>query len=551
MSDTETDTGTRAKAEPGTEAETKTKIGNQTVRGGTREGTAQTRDHEQAHTQRHHVDHGEWALFAALVLAGTGLFLGVRVLVAAATIPLCYVGAAVFRTRQEPSVRVHRAFNTGDSAETSDGVPTGAEGAPPEAATEHHAAPQVGTDGGVAVATERDAADTTLSGGPGDTVTVRTTVENTGDASLVDLRIVDSVPDALPVVDGTPRLATTLEPGATATLEYDVELRRGDHEFEAAAMRARDLTGTVTETRTEPVDGATRVRCWPTVEEMPVTSGVDEYAGDVPTTESGSGIEFHSIREYAAGDPARSIDWRRYGRTRELATVEYRAERSTRVVCVVDNRTSQRRAATVSTLSAAELSASAAERASESLLDAGYPTGLVTLHVRRVCGVSPGAGTETRRQITEHLQHVRTQKTSESDWLQSVFGSPVECLPRVLPGEAQMVFFSSFVDDGALAIVKRLRTMGYAVRVVSPNVVGSTRSARSTRGTQGTQSETENNRADDSPETKRDTGARLEALDRDARLAKARANGARVIDWELERPIGLVLQEALTEVQPR
>ncbi|OIB57684.1 DUF58 domain-containing protein [Natrialba sp. SSL1] len=502
----------------------------------------------------HRVDRGEWALFASLVLAGTGLLVGAQILVAAATIPLCYVAAAVFRTRQESAVRVHRTFQTATSVDAGGDSPTGTDRPAPdsngvgyEAVSERHAAPQVGTDGGVAVATESDAADTntTLTGGPGDTVTVRTTVENASDTALVDLRVVDSVPDALPVVDGTPRLATTLEPGATATLKYDVELRRGEHEFGAAAVRTRDLTGTVTETRTESVTGGTRVRCWPTVEDVPVTSGIDEYAGDVPTTESGSGIEFHSIREYAAGDPARSIDWRRYGRTRELATVEYRAERSTRVVCIVDDRTSQRRAAAVRTLSATALSASAAERASESLLDAGYPTGLVTLHVRRVFGVSPGSGTETRRQITEHLQHVRTQKTSESDWLQSLFGSPVECLPRVLPGEAQVVFFSSFVDDDALAVVKRLRTMGYEVRVVSPNVVGSTRRTR------GTRSETADSKAGDSPGTNRDTGARLEALDRDARLAKARANGARVIDWDLERPIGLVLQEALTEVQSR
>ncbi|ELZ06218.1 hypothetical protein C482_00310 [Natrialba chahannaoensis JCM 10990] len=480
-----------------------------------RRGRGPTRGSTHDRTrEQYRVDRGEWALFAVLALAGTGLLLGAQVLVAAATVPLCYVAAAVFRTRQDLSVRMHRTFHTATSA-----------------------------DGGVPVATESDTADTTLTSGPGDTITVRTTVENASDASLVDLRVVDGVPGALPVVDGTPRLATTLEPGATATLEYDVELRRGEHEFGAAAIRARDLTGTVAATRTKSVAGGTRMRCWPTVADVPLTSGIDEYAGEVPTNESGSGVEFHSVREYAAGDPARSIDWRRYGRTRELATVEYRAERTARVVCVVDDRTSQRRASVVSELSAAELSASAAERTSESLLDAGYPTGLATLHVRRVFGVSPGTSAETRRRVTGHLQNVRTQQTSKADWIQSLFGSPVETLPRVLPGEAQVVFFSSFVDDDALAVVERLRTVGYEVRVVSPDVMGSV--------VDSTDEKDETPNESGPTDTKRETGARLEALDRNARLAQARATGARVVDWDLERPIGLVLQETLAEVQPR
>jgi len=60
----------------------------------------------------------------------------------------------------------------------------------------------------------------------GDRVDVTTTVRNVGDRTLFDLRIVDGVPPALAVVDGTPRHGTVLRPGESATFSYAVAARR-------------------------------------------------------------------------------------------------------------------------------------------------------------------------------------------------------------------------------------------------------------------------------------------------------------------------------------
>ncbi len=286
---------------------------------------------------------------------------------------------------------------------------------------------------------------------------MRTTVRNAGSETVVDLRVVDGVPDALPVVSGSPRACETLEPLETATLEYEVELRRGEHAFDDATVRTRDLTGTVAETWTAGVEGDDALHCSPTVETVPPGDGTNEYAGEVPTDEGGSGLEFHAVREYEPGDPVRAIDWRRYAGTRELATVEYRAERSTRIVCVVDARPNQFRAATTERVPAVERSADAAGRAFEALVAAGHPTGIVGIYEQRLTSVPPGTGPATRQERrpcwTRCGCRLRRGRRSQT-------GDPSAALLRSLPGDAQVYLFSSFVDDDPLELVEALRRAG-------------------------------------------------------------------------------------------
>jgi uncharacterized repeat protein (TIGR01451 family) len=53
---------------------------------------------------------------------------------------------------------------------------------------------------------------------PGDAVGIRLTVENEGDRTIPDLRIVDGVPTELAVVEGSPRRGTALRPGGSTTV---------------------------------------------------------------------------------------------------------------------------------------------------------------------------------------------------------------------------------------------------------------------------------------------------------------------------------------------
>lgn len=425
---------------------------------------------------------GGWAVALALLVLGAGIATGSPLLVALAIVPLGFVAAEGFDSAPEPAVALEREFVVGGEPVTGE-----------------------------------------LTSDPGERVTVRLAVENTGSEPLVDLRVVDGVPEAVPVVGGTHRASLALGPGEIEVLEYEVELRRGEHAFGEAAVRSRGAGGSERWTERKAVAGGTALACRPYVDDVPIDDGTNDYAGEIPTDEGGSGVEFYSVRDYEPGDPIRSIDWRRYANSRELATIEFRAERATRVVCLVDQRKSQMRARSDQHLPALELSVAAARRTFESVVDAGYPTGMIGVNDRLQLVVEPGTGAEVKRRGNELLTSIRVRERSAGDHAEARWGSPTSLIPSLLPGEAQVVLFSSFVDDTPVSLVEQLRIHGYPVCVVSPDVASG----------------------------REDTAGRLSAVQRRTRLSDVRGTGAQVVDWDVGEPIGLVLNEVVSEVSSR
>jgi len=358
------------------------------------------------------------------------------------------------------------------------------------------------------------------SGDPGDRVTVETTVRNTGEEPLVDLRVVDGVPGELPVRSGSPAACVSLAPGETKQLTYDLELRRGEFSFGPVALRRTSLTGLASEQWAVGGEGEQTVRCLPAVERVPLGGTTNDYAGAVATDEGGRGVEFYSVREYEAGDPVRSIDWRRYAHTRDLATVEFRAERATRVVCLVDCRETEQMGASETQLPARDISVAAARRTVDALFGAGHPTGLAAIEETRIYQIDPATDRETRTTIDEVLDAQLDGNEPESGRVRLLPGNPSTTLPATLPGETQVFLFSSLADDVPVDLTAQLRSRGFAVTVISPDV---------TAGVD-------------------DTAVRLAGLERDDRLVRTRAAGAQVLDWDAGQPLVRVLNRAIRGV---
>lgn len=448
-----------------------------------------------------------WPAIAAVLFAGVGIAAGSRLLLIAATLPLWYAAFESFSDSPSTTVSVSREITIGDTAVQTNG-------------TEPLA------DGGQAVrdTTAAHAEADTQFGDPGDTVTVRTTVENVGDSPVVDLRVRDGVPSSLEVTDSSAEQCVSLAVGERKTYEYEIELRRGEHVFGPADIRTRDMTGIVSKTWTEQVGGDGRIECVPTVDNVPLDSGTNDYAGRVPSDEEGAGVEFYSVREYQPGDSIRSIDWRRYAATRELSTVEYRAERATRIVCAVDARRSQLETPTDSAIPTVSLSADAAHQTFETLLGEGHPTGVVGLYGGKIndelAYVPSGTDAETRQCASELLETIRAHERPEDPYIGSRSGDHATELERLLSGETQVFLFTSMADSKPVDLVETLTARGYTVHVISPNVTGGAETAP----------------------------ARLERLSRNNRLTELRRTGAHVVDWDLGRPLELVISEALQEV---
>jgi uncharacterized protein (DUF58 family) len=414
-----------------------------------------------------------WGALLGLLLAGAGIAIGRPVLVVGATLGLWYVAAGVVASSPAGSVELTRRVST-------------------------------------------------ASGDPGDLVTVETTVRNTGDGPLVDLSVVDGVPEDLPVRAGSHRACLALAPGEAEQFTYELELRRGEFRFDPVSVRTSDLTGLVTEHRTVGEKSQQELSCVPAAEQVPLGDATNDYAGTIPADEGGRGVEFYSIREYEPGDPAVAIDWRRYAHRRELATVEFRAERATRIVCVVDCRESQQQAAAETRLPARDISVAAARRTVDTLFEAGHPTGLVTVGAASLRQIQPGTGSETRAAIDGLLDAELHDRAPQSGYIRTVSGQPGETLPQRLPGEAQVFLFSSLVDETSVDLAVRLCSRGFGVTVISPDVTAG---------------------IDDTP-------VRLAGIEREERLVRARAGGASVLDWDVGRPLRRVLNEAIRGGQP-
>ncbi|EMA12221.1 DUF58 domain-containing protein [Haloarcula marismortui] len=392
---------------------------------------------------------------------------------------------------------------------------------------------------------------------PGEPVAVELTLTNTGSSSLTDVRVIDGVPEELAVVEGSPRLCTSLRPNESATLSYAVMAKRGTYTFDAAAVRVRTLSASDEVTVDLPVAGDGTLTCSNTVSEVPMADATLPRAGTLPTDTGGSGLEFHSTRSYQPGDPVNRIDWRRYAKTDELTTIDYREEQAVRTVLVVDARPPARVTPEPGFPTGAELSAYAAER----LFDALSRTSVVA----SVCAVglasedvpgglgpdglawvdaSGGHAAAHARQIFDSVGRAAARQSdadsagdadvSEDDQPEQPGGEATRATtadggtiedPALLavlarlPPTAQVVVFSPAADDWPVSLVSSLSVREYPTTLVSPSLA---------RG--------------DS------LGAAVASTERTARLQRAELSGATVIDWDLDSPIDVALRASLADL---
>ncbi|WP_132057062.1 DUF58 domain-containing protein [Halorussus amylolyticus] len=347
---------------------------------------------------------------------------------------------------------------------------------------------------------------------PGDEVTVQLTVENVGSATLPDLRIVDGVPDALAVVDGSARLGTALRPGKTAHLTYAVEAERGDHAFDSPLVVARDFSGaTEVETAADCETALTVVPKLGTTVDVPLRAQTTQYTGRVTTDTGGSGIEFYGTREYRRGDPLARVDWNRLARTGDLTTVEFREERAASVVVVVDTRDAAYLARGEGERNAVQYGVDAAGKIATKLLDAGDRVGLAALGPR-TCWLGPGAGHDHRARARDLLAtHPAFSPVPSDETFYPT--SRLKWLRKRLPASSQVLFLTPLCDEFGVKTARRLDAQGHLVTVVSVN-----------------------------PTAAGTPGERLARTERTRRISALRSSNIRVVDWDPDDLLGVALE---------
>lgn len=371
---------------------------------------------------------------------------------------------------------------------------------------------------------------------PGTVATVTLTVTNTGQRLLSDVRVVDGVPDELAVVSGSPRGSLSIPAGEARTITYGLMAMRGEYDFEATTVRVRSLSGSRLVTTTPEVSGTETLTCSTSVERTPLRRTTRSRTGTFATESGGEGLEFHSTREYRSGDPMSRIDWRRFARTDDLSTIDFREEHATRLVIVVDARPSTRQAPHPGYPTGAELSAYAGERAYDALTTAGHQVGVTALGVDAadrdavptVDGVpwvrppSDGGSETAARALFDAAYQASDRHDTDRAFVADGRGSADDAeaaanrLRTTLPPDAQVLLLTPLLDHVPRSLASSIELQGVAVTVLSPNVTST-----------GT------------------LGGRVTRLQRRNRARAIRENGTTVVDWTLTDPLDVALQSAL------
>lgn len=301
----------------------------------------------------------------------------------------------------------------------------------------------------------------------GETVTVETTIANRGERTLPDCRFVDRLPDELRVTAGSPRIATALRPGQERTFEYELEAEGGRHRFEGVHAVVSDWTGAYEHEYELDAPGEVRCRYESSPLQKPILRALTTpYAGRLATDNSGEGLEFFAVREYRSGDPLRRIDWNQYASSRELATLQFRTERSAAVVLLVDVRPDAYTRARQKDRHPVDRSVEAAGRLLVTLMGADHRVGLATLGPD--FWLPPSDSPDHRTRALDALSEEPAFSSSPPDSKFPIRLRALRLLQR-LTGPTQIILLTPLVDDMVEVPIQLLESAGHEVTVLSPD----------------------------------------------------------------------------------
>lgn len=342
----------------------------------------------------------------------------------------------------------------------------------------------------------------------GDRVRVRVAVTNDGD-TMADCLVADTLPAGLDAIDDTQR-SLRVPAGETAVLEYEVVARRGTHVFGPVRVTARG----VLEDRTVEHDVETELVCLPSNRPLELSGAATHHLQGGPADTAGSGIEFHSLREYRPSDPQRRVDWRRYARSRELTTVEFREESTETVHLLLDAREEGLVRGHPAWPSAVAYCADAVERLAGALGARGTLVG-VGLYPDANHVLPPGNGPAHDEQLRRLLA-----RHEAFPWGDGVTVPPSGAavadggLPEAFDRDTRVLLVSPCLDDDPVQFVVNAVGAGHDVGVLTPDVGGS------------------------------GPGATVEQSLRADRLARLESLDVPLVDWDVEAP----LERAVAEV---
>ena len=358
---------------------------------------------------------------------------------------------------------------------------------------------------------------------PGQRIKVKLKAKNNGEKTISDLRIIDQVPEQLKVDEGSPRAALAIKPGSEKHIEYELIAQRGKHTFQKTKTELK--TAKTTQTKEKSPKGDDTIECKTELSQIPLRDKTTQQVGNITTNSAGSGIEFHSLREYKNSDPPSRVQWEHLAKTDKLATKNFREEKTGNIVIILDAQKISDQKPETGHPSATDLSAYAAARIYKTLLKTRQKPGIIILGLPQdeiefktdsniIPYIEPGRSREKRRKTEKLLKKAqKTSKKNEKDIKSKLY--------KILPPNSQTIFLSPLIDQEIASSIRTLENHGRPSTVITPDI------------------------------TYKDTpSATVEGIKREMRLKKLRTS-TNVVNWKVEDKIDLEINKAIQKLNQR
>lgn len=349
-------------------------------------------------------------------------------------------------------------------------------------------------------------------------VTIRLEIINEG--STIDSVIIeDHVPTGLEIIEGNSRILTSLKSGERVSINYKLRGRRGLYHLPGIRTSFSDHLGLIR--KHQDMELSNRIMVVPEAFTLPAVAirprRTRVYPGLIPARKGGAGVEFFGVREYHPGDPRRWINHRISARHEQTQYVnEFEQERAVDVGLILDCRVETN--LFLGNQELLEYGTQATATLAETFLNYGNRVGLLIYGGGRNW-VHPGYGKIQRERILQALAGVRL--------FDYVVSKELSNLPtRLFPANSQLVLISSLLYKD-LATLIALRSFGYRLLVISPDPI-----------------DHEIKLLGGNPTVAQ--GARIARLEREFMIGQIKQTGARVIEWQVDRPFFQVANAMLT-----
>ncbi|MFO7538857.1 MAG: DUF58 domain-containing protein [Chloroflexota bacterium] len=367
---------------------------------------------------------------------------------------------------------------------------------------------------------ERQLTDSTVRVGGETAVTL--TITNQGQ-HLEEVLIEDYLPSALAVQEGDSQILTPLLPGQTQTLHYTLSGSRGTFKLPAVQITTSETFGLfVQQTNLSAPAQLAVIPTYQRLRHVPVralrTLG---FTGPIPSRQGGAGVDFFGVRQYQPGDPFRRVNWRAMARYGDIPyTTEFEQERITDIGLILDVR--RKALPAFAHTSLLEHSVEATAALADALLRDGHRLGLL-LYGQAVEWIFPGYGKMQRERT---LRALAGASLSDSQ----VFASLRYLPTRLFPSRSQLIFVSPLLA-GDETMLLRLRALGYAVLVISPDPVQFESSHLP-------------------PDSLLPTAQQLAQIERRLFLRRLRQGGIMVVNWPVDRSLDEMIQASVVSGPP-